>query len=81
MSKQPTSLFVAKIADNEDGTVTVYFEYDADFKEWFKKSQSLKRWSRKRFEKVIRVAIDEYATSKGKSVFLKGAVLDTEEEN
>ena len=44
---------VLDIIDNEDGTGTVIFEVDDDFKEWFKKDQNLKKWSNKRFEKWV----------------------------
>ena len=81
MSDKTTSLFVVKITDNEDNTCTVDFQYDEDFKKWFLESQGLKRWSTSRFEKVVRLAIEEYATARGKSVFLENAVLDPEEEN
>jgi len=78
---QRKTLLVAEIAENEDATATIYFEYDEDFKKWFMESQGLKRWSRKRFEKVVRVAIEEYLTANGKSAILEGAVMDPEEEN
>jgi hypothetical protein len=42
---------------NEDGTWNLVFDVDDEFKEWFKKSQGLKRWSHSRFQKVMREAI------------------------
>lgn len=74
------TLLVTEIVENEDNTATIHFKYDDGFKSWFTESQNLKRWSRKRFEKVIRAAIEEYATSRGKTVLLESAVLDPEEE-
>jgi len=43
--------------ENDDGTWTLTFDVDDDFKEWFKEYQGLKRWSQKRFQKVILEAI------------------------
>tara|TARA_R100000808_G_C2091159_1_gene111545 strand:- start:37 stop:285 length:249 start_codon:yes stop_codon:yes gene_type:complete len=79
--EQKQSLFVAKVVDNDDGTSTIEFQYDASFKKWFLESQKLKRWSQKRFEKVIKAAIEEYATSTGKTVTISDGILDPEEEN
>ena len=42
---------------NEDGSWTLVFDVDDEFKEWFKKSQGLKRWSHSRFQNVIHAAI------------------------
>ena len=48
---------------NDDGTWTLVFDVDDEFKEWFKKCLGLKRWSSKRFQKVmheaIRVAVEQ----------------------
>tara|TARA_R110000824_G_scaffold277819_1_gene466015 strand:+ start:718 stop:921 length:204 start_codon:yes stop_codon:yes gene_type:complete len=38
---------------NDDGTWNLIFDVDDEFKEWFKESQGLKRWSDKRFQKVL----------------------------
>jgi len=45
--------------DNGDGTWTLMFDANDAFCEWFKKSQGLKRWSKKRFQKVMLKAITE----------------------
>ena len=50
--------------DNGDGTHTIYFEIDDKFKKQFMKSQGLKRWSQKRFEKVFIRALEEYMQGK-----------------
>jgi len=50
---------IADIIENDDGTATLIIEYEDDFKEWFKKKQGLKRWSDKRFEKVVMEAIQD----------------------
>jgi len=42
---------------NEDGSWNLIFDVDDEFQEWFKKSQGLKRWSSKRFQKVLLEAI------------------------
>jgi hypothetical protein len=48
------------VIDNPDGTSTLVFELEDEFKEWFKKSFGLKRWSDKRFEKVLIESLDLY---------------------
>ena len=50
--------------DNGDGTHTIYFEIDDKLKKRFMKSQGLKRWSQKRFEKVFIRALEEYMQGK-----------------
>jgi len=50
--------------DNGDGTHTIYFEIDDKLKKQFIKSQGLKRWSQKRFEKVFIRALEEYMQGK-----------------
>ena len=50
-------LEVVEIIDNPDGTAELVFELDDEFREWFKKSFGLKRWSDKRFQKVFIEAI------------------------
>jgi hypothetical protein len=42
---------------NDDGTWNLIFDVDDEFKEWFKESQGLKRWSDKRFQKVLYEAL------------------------
>lgn len=42
---------------NDDGTWNLVFDVDDEFKEWFKKSQGLKRWSPSRFQNVIHAAL------------------------
>lgn len=78
---QRKTLLVDEIVENEDGTATIYLEYDESFKKWFMESQNLKRWSRKRFKKVIRIAIENFTTAKKKSGALEGVIKDPEEEN
>tara|TARA_B100002003_G_scaffold217480_1_gene217734 strand:+ start:493 stop:729 length:237 start_codon:yes stop_codon:yes gene_type:complete len=50
-------LEVVEIIDNPDGTAELVFELNDEFREWFKKSFGLKRWSDKRFQKVMIEAI------------------------
>jgi hypothetical protein len=38
---------------NDDGTWNLIFDVDDEFREWFKELQGLKRWSHKRFQKVV----------------------------
>ena len=42
---------------NNDGTWNLVFDVDNDFQEWFKEWQGLKRWSSKRFQKVLHRAL------------------------
>jgi len=42
---------------NDDGTCNLVFDVDDEFKEWFKEWQGLKRWSDKRFQKVLHEAL------------------------
>ena len=50
-------LNVTEVIENDDGGCTLVFELGDDFVAWFKKSQGLKRWSSKRFEKWALEAI------------------------
>jgi len=63
MMKENFILKVNNILENEDGTATVLFDVDDEFKSWFKKREGLTRWSNKRFQKVISKAICKYAES------------------
>ena len=42
---------------NDDGTWNLIFDVDDEFQEWFKEWQELKRWSHKRFQKVLHEAL------------------------
>jgi len=42
---------------NDDGTWNLIFDIDDEFREWFKELQGLKRWSDKRFQKVLHEAL------------------------
>ena len=53
-------LEITDVIDNPDGTSTLVFELEDEFKEWFKKSFGLKRWSDKRFEKELIESLDLY---------------------
>ena len=48
---------LAEEAQNDDGTWNLIFDVDDEVKEWFKESQGLKRWSDKRFQKVLYEAL------------------------
>jgi len=52
-----TRLKISSIVENDDGTSTLNFDLDDEFIEWFKKREGLKRFSHKRFQKVIGEAI------------------------
>ncbi|MAG26873.1 hypothetical protein CMI47_15135 [Candidatus Pacearchaeota archaeon] len=54
--KTPNQLWrfeVVSVVDNPDGTAMLNIDVDDDFIEWFKEWQGLKRWSQKRFQKVM----------------------------
>ena len=38
---------------NEDSSFTVVFDLNEVFRDWFKQLHSLRRWSNRKFEKVI----------------------------
>ena len=42
---------------NDDGTWNLIFDVDDEFREWFKELQGMKRWSHKRFQKVLHEAL------------------------
>ena len=42
---------------NDDGRWNLIFDVDSEFQEWFKETQGLKRWSSKRFQKVLHEAL------------------------
>jgi DNA-binding IscR family transcriptional regulator len=52
---------VVDIVDNLDGSCSVTFEADEQFKKWFKKTNNLKKWSQRRFNTFIQNAIDHMA--------------------
>ena len=51
----------------DSGHRKIFFDYDEDFIQWFKDSQGMKRWSRKRFESII---VEEYRKHLDKYVSL-----------
>ena len=51
-------LHVKEVIDNPDGSATVVFEADKDFRNGFKDYYGLKRWSQKRFDKFMCEAIE-----------------------
>ena len=59
-------LEVIEIIDNPDGTAEIVFELEDEFREWFKESFGLKRWSDKKFQKVLLEAIGDYVEKEGK---------------
>lgn len=48
---------VKEVRDNPDGTATIIFDVDKQFKEEFKKTFKLKRWSNKFFNSLLEQAI------------------------
>ncbi len=56
----PFTLEVSEFVEQEDGSAIIWFDTDPAFKTWFMEWQNLKRWSRRRFEKVIVAALEAY---------------------
>ena len=44
---------VIDVVDQPDGSAELHIDFDEEFKEWFKSSEGLKRFSQKRFEKFV----------------------------
>ena len=68
MIEPPEDIFFFDVVEenkNADGTHSITFSVDDGFKEWFMRTQGLKRWSQKRFQKVFIAALEDYM--KGKS--------------
>jgi len=53
---------------NDDGTFTWEIDVDDEFMEWFKKWQNLKRWSTKRFQKVLIESLSLYLEKFNKDI-------------
>lgn len=51
-------IIVKEVIDNADGSATVVFEADKEFRKGFKEYFGLKRWSQKRFNKFMNEAIE-----------------------
>ena len=51
---------VIGVQQNDDGTFDVDLDFDPEFKSLFMKEQGLKRWSTRRYQKVIASALSEY---------------------
>ena len=51
---------ITEVVEDETGAITLHFDVDDEFVEWFKKWQGLKRWSQKRFQKMMVEAFSRY---------------------
>ena len=69
---------VVDIVDNADGSASVTFEADDEFKDWFKKKHNLKKWSEKRFNKFLQDAIDHMAAQLKEE---QNAIAEKKKEN
>lgn len=56
-------LELEKIEDQPDGSAIMYFDIDDEFKDYFKETYGLQRFSKKRFEKFIIEAIEHAVAS------------------
>jgi hypothetical protein len=48
---------IVEESQNDDGTWNLVFDVDDEFQEWFKEREGLKRWSSKRFQKILHEAL------------------------
>jgi len=53
-------LTVTSVDEHSDGTATINFDITDEFKEYFKEITGLKRWSDKRFKKVMFEAVENF---------------------
>ena len=51
---------IKEIREREDGSYDVTMDVPDDFKVWFMEWQGLKRWSEKRFQKIMSSVIKEH---------------------
>jgi hypothetical protein len=51
---------VVNIIEQPDGGTRIIFDVSPEFVNWFKKWQGLKRWSPKRFQKIMTEALEKY---------------------
>ena len=54
------SVAIKEIIEREDGSYDVTMDVPEDFKAWFMNWQGLKRWSEKRFQKIMSGVIKEH---------------------
>jgi hypothetical protein len=57
---------LVKIKELKDGSAIATFDYDEDFKDLVKKTYNLKRFSKKKAEKLILVALEDSINSRKK---------------
>ena len=53
--------------DETTGNVTLNVQYGEGFRDWFMKREGLKRWSEKRFQKVVAPILSEYYTKQSEA--------------
>lgn len=53
------------IKDNDDGTSTIMFEADPDFKQKYMELYKLEEWSQEHFEKQVREALESFIETYG----------------
>jgi len=54
------SVSIKEIRERDDGSYDITMDVPDDFKTWFMKWQGLKRWSEKRFQKIMSGVIKEH---------------------
>ena len=61
------SVTIKEIIERPDGTYDVTMDVPDDFKKWFMEWQGLKRWSEKRFQKIMSGVIKDHIEAKNKT--------------
>ena len=59
MDSQRFQLKISSIKQRDDGDYEITFDLQEDFVSWFKKTQGLKKWSQKRFNKFMKEEIEK----------------------
>ena len=54
--------------NEETGAFTLNVAYGEEFRDWFMKREGLKRWSEKRFQKVVGPILEEYYEKQSQQV-------------
>ena len=73
------SVTIKEIVEKPDGTFDVTMDVPDNFKEWFMEWQGLKRWSEKRFQKIMSGVIKEHIESVNKTKSKVNQVLGLDE--
>ena len=76
--KKIKRLKITEINHNDDGTTTLIFDLDDDFRSWFKEREGLKRFSHKRFNAFVNEAISNHLKRDDKFEGIVGEIVTEE---